>query len=183
MSTVEDFKNAPVGATATHKTMGIRVMKVNDGDQYWIVQSGGYLSDEEVALRDFALDLLAPSTAREALDIAWELAHEVKPGQVIPEGNQYLEVTQFGLKEYTAQRDSELALSYVPVVRTVEPLPEPKPDWIDAPAVLAETSMCPDRKVWVPESGGVWKCSCCRDELHWCDLVDVTPLYPKGQEK
>ena len=185
MSTIKDFENAPVGATATHETMGLRVMKINDSTRDWITPRGGYLSDEEVASRDFALDPSAPTTAREALYLAWELAHEVKPGQVIPKGDRLLEFDDSGLKEYTAQCDIKIDPDLAPVFRTFVPLPDPEPDWLDAPAVLASHPLCADTEqigLWIPASGeGMWEWPFQQGEFkaHWSELEDVTPLYPK----
>lgn len=183
MNTVEDFKNAPTGATATLSD-GLRAMKTGYVEPLWVAQNGFFMSNEQVAGRGYTLDLPAPESAREALDLAWILAYEVKEGRVIPEGTRYLEMHGDELKLFTARvdftsRSPELAA----MIRTLEPLPGTGPYWLDAPAVLAATSMCPDQKIWVPLSGGVWKCSCCRDELHWYELVSVDPLYSRGQEE
>lgn len=185
MNTIEDFEKAPVGATATRADGG-RAMKMNGGVRGWITPKDGYFSDVEMVDWGYTLENPAPTTAREALDLAWDLAHEVKPEQVIPKGTWYLQDSRSGLGEYVAGSDFMISHGFAPLVRTFDPLPEPKPDWNDAPAVIAATSMCPDRKVWVPqiynpESGGVWKCSCCRDDLHWYELVDVVPLYPPNE--
>lgn len=192
MNTVEDFRNAPAGATATLGD-GTRVMKMDEADRYWMVdrswlsQNGVYFSDVTMEFWGFTLDRPTPTTAREALELAWDLAHEVKEGQVIPKGTQYLEFNGYGLRQSTASREMKVSPGLAPLCRTLEPLPDPEPDWQEAPAVLAATSRCPDRKVWVPqiynpEYGGVWKCSCCQDEVHWYELVDVTPLYPNEKE-
>ena len=180
MSTIEDFKNVPIGTTATDAD-GNRTMKVNDGEQCWITPWGFYLND--VDMGDFTLDVPAPTSVREALDIAWELAYEVKPGQVIPAGTRYLEDQGSGLNERHARCDFNISPGIAPSIRTLKPLPDPEPDWLDAPAVIAATCRCPDQKVRVPKADGHWKCSCCRDEHHWSDLVDVTPLYPKESEE
>ena len=256
MNTVEDFKNAPVGATATLGD-GRRAMKKKIDRFPWVTTFDYVrLSSAELVEKGYILDQPTPTTASEALELSWELAHEVKPGQAIPKGTRYLEFHNSTVKEYTAQIDCKIRPEFVPAPRTLEPLPDPKPDWLDqptpttasealelawelaypvwegqnvpkgtrylktnasglaefiaqfdfkilpgvvsvvrtlerlpgtvpdwvyAPAVLASTSMCPDRKVWVPESGGVWKCSCCRDELHWYELVEVAPLYPPNE--
>ena len=182
MSTVEDFENAPVGAIATHRTTGSRAMKMDNTRKRWITPHGLYWSDVEMVYWNYTLEPSAPTSAREALALAWDLAHEVREGRVIPKGTQILMLHDSGLKEVTTQNDVVVRPHIAPITRTLEPLPEPEPDWLDAPAVLAATSMCPDRKVWTPESGGVWKCACCRDERHWSELVDVIPLYPKETE-
>ena len=57
MSTVEDFKNAPIGATATLGD-GTRVMKMGDLYRRWMTPSGFYMSDEQVWGREFTLDPL-----------------------------------------------------------------------------------------------------------------------------
>lgn len=181
MNTVEDFKNAPVGATAT-LSYGLRAMKIGYFEPLWIAQNGWFMSNEQVEGRGYILD--QPATAQEALELAWGLAYEVKKGQVIPEGTRYMESHGDGLKVFTAKRDMKpRSPELASMVRTLEPFPDPGPDWLEASAVLAATNRCPDRTVWIPESGGVWKCSCCREERHWYELVDVIPLYSRGQEE
>lgn len=56
MSTIEDFKSAPVGAMATNKATGNRAVRVEAGEQFWPTAIGLYLSDEEMEGRGFTLD-------------------------------------------------------------------------------------------------------------------------------
>lgn len=180
MSTVEDFKNAPVGATATHAG-GSRVMKIDDGEQRWVTRGGICLSDEQVERRGYALDL--PTTVRDALELAWELAHEVKPGQVIPAGTRYLQDQGSGLNESRARCDFNISPGIAPHIRTLKPLPDPEPSWIDAPAVLARLGEWgrDGREVFVPagEEENSWVAMFSAQSYHWDKLIDVTPLYPK----
>ena len=182
MSTIGDFDNAPTGATATHKATGNRVMKVDGVELRWITRWGRLLTDKEVVRWGFTLDPPAPTTVREALELAWELAHEVKPGQVIPEGTRYLLVTGSGLKEYTTQFDFKIGFHGEPERRTLEPLPDPEPDWLEAPAVVAWSRWDDVRrkKVW----SKVDKCYKSTDGeiVYWSNLLDVTPLYPNEKE-
>ena len=124
-----------------------------------------------------------PTTARGALELAWDLAHKVKKGQVIPAGTEFISAmseieTVYGMapRDQVADDFDEL------LTRTLDPLPdtEPNPDWLDAPAVAAP-HWCPDRQeVWLPTAvHGYWKCPCCGGVRHWSDLHGVTPLYPK----
>ena len=185
MKKFKDFKNAPVGATAT-TALGRRAMKIDDGEQCWITPSGNRYNDGGMVFWDYTLDPPAPTSAREALDLAWELAHEVKDGQVIPAGTRYLELYGSGLEEYTTRLDLRINSSLAPIVRTVEPLPEPLPEWLDAPAVLAECLNCNadglTNSVHVNFIGERWACTECQRTLPWRDLRDVVPLYPKGQD-
>ena len=121
-----------------------------------------------------------PTTAREALALAWELAHPVKEGQLIPVGTRLV-----------TRRDNEITIGrndYFDIAvnrwdvenrRTLDPLPDPEPGWLDAPAVLAVCNDSMDRAVFVRENeaGTRWV----RDTrfYRWDDLRDVTPLYPK----
>ena len=57
MSTIEDFENAPVGATATHGR-GRRVMKMDNAIRSWITPSGLHVSDDHVWGYGFTLDPL-----------------------------------------------------------------------------------------------------------------------------
>lgn len=184
MSTIEDFRNAPVGTTATHHN-GSRAMKIDGIERCWILKEGVYFSDEQMEYWCWNLDPAptVPTTAREALELAWELAHEVKGGQVIPEGARYLTSSGSGVKEYTAQHDVKIRSSHATVIRTVDPLPEPLPDWLDAPAVLA-TCGCRGIELWHPHESkdGLWASSARGEYALWSTLRDVTPLYPEGQE-
>ena len=190
MSTIEDFKNAPVGATAT-RDLRNWVMKANNGEPRWIIRTGLYMDNEEIERQGYTLDPTVPATAREALDLAWDLAHEVKEGQVIPKGAQYLEYYSSGMEEYTAGCDFKITPALVPLVRTLEPLPEPEPDWLDAPAVLAHCGHCshgdygPQITLHGPAfNRQKWECAECQTTTDWGALSQVTPLYPKeGEEK
>lgn len=188
MSTVEDFRGAPVGATATHAD-GSRAVKIDDGEQSWMLRTGAYVQDELVEQRGYTLDPPTPTTAREALYLAWELAHEVKPGQVIPKGTRCLEFSITGLKEYAAYRDFGADLELASIVRTLEPLPEPEPDWLDAPAAYARCGYCSheDYGLQITLHGPVlngqkWECAECQTATDWSNLRDVTPLYPKEEQ-
>ena len=179
MSTVEDFENAPSEATATHKVTGSRAVKIVD--DCWLLSNGFYVDDEE--MENYTLDTPAPTTAREALALAWDLAHEVKEGQVIPRGTQYLEFNGYGLRQCAASRNMKVSPGLVPLCRTLDPLPEP--DWIDAPAVLAgfDGWSHDEREVFVPTGPhNHWTRVGSSLTSHWSDLGEVTPLYPKGQE-
>ena len=182
MNTIEDFKSAPAGATATHKATGNRVMKVDGVELRWITRWGRRLNDKEVVRWGFTLDPIepAPTTAREALELAWELAHEVKPGQEIPEGTQLLELHGHQLKGYTAVIDHTVSPNLASTTRTLDPLPEPEPDWIDAPAVLDVCGCCGTETLHSPiKRGTCWECTECHTTKTWRTLTDVTPLYPK----
>ena len=185
MSAIEDFKNAPVGAIANRR-LGSHIKKTGDDTWHWLLPTGISLNDEEMANQGFTLVPPAPTTSREALELTWELAHEVKPGQVIPEGTHYLEVTGSGLKEYTATCNFPTDPHAGSALRTLEPLPEPEPDWLDAPAVLARLDEW-DRnepEVFIPagEQENNWVAMFSAQSYHWSELIDVTPLYPKETE-
>lgn len=186
MSTIKDFKNAPAGATASHAD-GRRVMKTEDGKKRWISPCESYYSDQEVEYLDYTLDSPAPTTAHGALALTWELAHPVKEGQVIPEGSRCIENQQgYGLKVYIAQLDYEISPEFVPVFRTLEPLPDPEPDWLAAHAVLARhRTHAPDSRpsLWANLGDGMWGHAETTKRADVWDLLDVTPLYPKeGQD-
>ena len=191
MSTINDFKNAPVGATATRETTGSRAMKMDDVQRRWATPNGVYLDNEEMEKRGFTLEPLepAPATAWEALDLTWELAHEVKPGQHIPAGTRYVRRSQSGgLSTFTAVQGWTPAPRWTEHVRTLDPLPEPEPDWLDAPAVMASLDDMTrwdldERQVFTPasEGEGHWVAMFSALTYHSSDLRDVTPLYPKGQ--
>ena len=130
MNTIEDFDNAPVGATAT-RADGYRAMKIDyyEGPR-WLAKNGLYLDEEGMAGSGYTLDPIepAPVSAREALDLAWELAYPVKEGQVIPRGTQYLEFNGHRMQERTSKIDHKISPERAPKVRTLEPLPDPEPD-------------------------------------------------------
>lgn len=191
MSTVEDFRGAPVGATATHAD-GSRAVKIDDGEQSWMLRTGAYVQDELVEQRGYTLDPPTPTTAREALYLAWELAHPVKEGQVIPLGAQYLKFHNSTLRERTAHLDIKISPG-CGLIRTLEPLPDPEPDWLDAPAVMARLKDTTCFTVW-QTCDDAWCSGATSNESRWVsphwgsdcrswrDLRDVTPLYPKEEQ-
>ena len=76
---------------------------------------------------------------------------------------------------------------------TLDPLPDPEPDWLDAPAVMARPEDDTWVAVWQP-CEAPWCSGATRNESRWVsprggagcrswrELTDVTPLYPKGQD-
>lgn len=185
MSTFEEFKNAPVGATATRKD-GLRATKT--ARLTWPWNTGGGTSADSVymARAGYSLDQAPPATAREALDLAWELAHPVKEGQAIPAGTRCIQWHK-GTNNwhiYDEVGDFETDAYALETIRTLDPLPEPEPDWLDAPAVLARLPhgwSPPGETVFIRTNGGThWK----RNGLlmHWTQLRDVTPLYPREDQ-
>ena len=189
MSTLEEFEAAPVGATVTSPYL--TVVKTGLTVAPWVGElryPGGHrsmerASSESLVRARFTLDPTpaAPTTAREALDLAWELAHPVKEGQAIPKGTRVIDHSGGTVDEYIAGGD------WVPRdpanFRTLDPLPEPTPDWLDAPAVMALVKgRVGDPQVFARKNktGTQWL----RDTkvYRWDELTVVTPLYPKGQE-
>lgn len=181
MSTIEDFKNAPIGATASSTETNARYIKSSDR---WLLFDGrgDWRVDEyDLESEGFMLDPTDPTTAREALDLAWNLAHEVKAGQVIPAGTRYLERRNSELREYIAFHDMNPKSGVREWVRTLDPIPDPEPDWLNAPAVLANDHR--DRLVIffpVADRDKYWQSAQTGIHYHWSYLTNVTPLYPKG---
>lgn len=186
MSTIQEFENAPVGATAKK---GVGLVAIREGyetDQYpWVCTTyGELLSNWELAKRGYTLVPSAPTTAQEARDLAWDLAHPVKEGQHIPEGTEFLYPMsdgtymneRIGVEDYRANGSDEKYL------RTLDPLPDPEPDWLDATVILANCPVCLLDNPLLPEEGTdnlTWECRGCRCSMAWDSLKDVTPLYPK----
>lgn len=188
MSTIEDFKNAPIGATASSAETNARYVK-NSDDRWLLFDGRGYLLVDKYYLQyeGFTLSPAAPTTAREVLELVWELAHPVKEGQTIPVGTWMIE--RRGDRFAVGKNDYFDATANdwdVKSRRALDPIPDPEPDWLNAHAVLASMDECSWQKVWLPSTLGNWKCTCCDAERHWSELEDVTPLYPKlypkGQE-
>ena len=179
MSTVEDFKNAPGGAIAT-SPYGGRAMKIYGGAWHWITSRGNRLNDTEMELQGYTLGPApAPTTAREALDLAWELAHEVEKGQSIPSGTEYLLRHGPGYLLEVAHGARRIDVIDAENIRTLDPCLDPVPDWYDAPAVLAWRRWDDVRreKVW-SKADECYK-STDGEIIDWTDLCDVTPLYPR----
>lgn len=184
MSTIQDFENAPVGATATAPNGNIAVKTGRSVFEWSIYDSRGnardnHPSDEMVR---YTLNPAAPTNSREALDLAWELAHEVKVGQFIPEGTVCLARFDDGYRSYETMGELITSETWTDT-RTRDPLPDPEPDWLDAPAVLAAMDDCSWQKVWLPKPNGHWECTCCGVVRHWFNMSDVTPLYPEGEKE
>lgn len=144
-----------------------------------IVDLQSALEVRNETVRELGRQKNGPRTAREALALAWELAHPVKEGQVIPAGTQHIHKT---LKTFFVREmiDSCEASSWDEAnIRTLVPLPEP--DWLDAPAVMSVAEGFSYRRIWVPLGDGGWA-SVQDGRAHWSKLRDVTPLYPKEDE-
>ena len=180
-----DFENAPVGATATHPD-GSRAMKMDGIERRWVASDGVPLDDEEVELLGYTRDPLwpAPESAREALDLAWNLAHPVKEGQHIPDVTRLLDrLDSNDFSVYTTKVGFVINAREALSIRTLDPLPDPEPDWLEAPAVLA-TCGCRGIELWQPhdEKVGMWV-SASGEHVLWSTLRHVTPLWPKENEK
>ena len=189
MSTLEEFEAAPAGATATRVwKRAVKTFFYGSVERNWLTRNGECLSARELVERDWTLDPppAGPATAREALDLAWELAYPVKEGQTIPEGADYLASIN-GERIATTRASFDIIATAIDekAVRTLDPLPEPEPDWLTAPAVLATHEATHDDAnpiVWTKHqydsdhwiSGPI--------SAHWTSLRNVTPLYPKGQD-
>lgn len=130
--------------------------------------------------------LTAPTTAQEALDLAWELAHPVEEGQTIPSGADYLFRHGLGYNLEVQLGDRKIDSLDAGIFRTLDPLPDPLPDWTKAPAVLARVKgwvSCANPQAFTRggEDGHDWWLNL---QLYkWSDLEEVTPLYPKGTNK
>lgn len=189
MSTIKDFENAPVGATATNE-YGLRAIKLNYRGQ-WASQSGAMWDSGDMERYGYRLDPApAPTTAREALALAWELAHPVKAGQIIPEDAEFIHLSPSGKYSHfkTRQGGDAVSAQHAHEFRTLDPLPEPEPAWLDAPAILASHPLCADTEqigIWIPSNkDDMWEWPVQQGEFsaHWSELEEVTPLYPKGQD-
>ena len=180
MSTFEDFENAPVGATAK-KEVGLVAIREGDKTDYypWMCTTyGDWLSNDDLAERGYTLERPVPTTAQEAFDLTWILAYPVKEGQVIPEGMRYIRRYQSGDLATFISNESWTP-RHIDKVRTQDPLPDPEPYWLDAPAVLAHTDNDDTRRVWTACNDGQWASTRHTYTRHWQGLRDVTPLYPK----
>ena len=133
-----------------------------------------------------------PKTAREALALAWELAHPVNSGDVIPKDMTCLKDN--GDCITTVDHPTDWTPMFPENIRTIDPLPDPEPDWLDADAVVAFVKgqvSCVDPQVFARANktgaqgphDGYWRSSLTGLHYHWTDLIDVTPLYPKGQDE
>lgn len=188
MSTTEDFENAPIGATAT-RGGGLRAMKLGGVVQRrWIFQNGFYMTNKEMENWGYTLDPLSsqPTSAQEALELAWELAYPVKEGQIVPEDTDYISKTATALMCRASIDSFTVSTWDEGKFRTLEPLPDPEPDWLDAPAVFAHCGYC-SHEDYGPQmtlhgsvlEGQKWDCAECQTTTDWSALSHVTPLYPK----
>ena len=185
MSTFQDFESAPVGATATAPNGNIALKTGRRTFEWSIFDSRGNARDNHPSdeMGFYILNPAAPTNSREALDLAWKLAHPVKEGQVIPKDTRYLGRYSEPTQEFIATDDIEIAPWLVGTVRTLDRLPEPVPEWTKAPAVLATCRYSDETRegVFTPSSvhPDRWVLAGTVGAMHWSDLADVTPLYPK----
>ena len=193
MNTTEDFENAPIGATATAPNGDIAINTGKYAFDWALCDSHGRLygllrSDE---IEGFTLNPVAPTTAREALELAWELAHPMKEGHEVPIGTECIAKVREGefLAYRSLKRFDGVSRPGWAEARTLDPLPEPLPDWLDAPAILASYPLCADTEqvgIWIPsDKDGRWEWPLQEGEFtaHWSELENVTPLYPKETDE
>ena len=186
MSTLEEFEDAPLGATATHPDGRRAVGTFDYVEGRWYATDYGWYTDGEMAKQGYVLDPLpepGPENSIDAFGFAWNLGHPVKEGQVIPDGTKWMKKVGGNVQESTMTRDYTVTANDTYILRTHEPLPNPLPDWLDAPAVLAAMDDCSWQKVWLPSRIGRWRCTCCGVDRHWSKMSDVTPLYPEGKKE
>lgn len=185
MNTTVDFENAPIGATATSPDGGKAVKTFDTDELPWLSNDSGWCSNDDMSRQGFTFDNSphpAPTTAREALELVWKLAHEMKEGHEVPTGTECIAkvsdgefMTYRSLKPFDGVRRPGWAEA-----RTLDPFPEPEPDWLTAPAVLA-TDDRDRRGSFFPVTGSdkYWQSAQSGLRFHWNELRDVTPLYPK----
>ena len=153
-----------------------------------IVEAQAALEVRNETVRELSRQKKGPTSAREALALAWELAHPVNSGDVIPKGMTCLKDDVDCIT--TVDHPTDWTPMFPENIRTLDPLPDPEPDWIDAPAVMAR----PEDDTWIAvwQPCDVSRCSeATRNESRWVspragagcrslrELTDVTPLYPK----
>ena len=91
-------------------------------------------------------------TAKEHMEAAWDAAHPVPKGSVIPAGTPSLSRPPHGETEYfPVGIDHDFTVREGDDVRTLEPLPPVIPD--DCDAVWASTRENGSRRVWVRATG------------------------------
>lgn len=146
-----------------------------------VVDLQSVLEARNERIRELSHQKNGPKTARAALALAWELAHRLKDGQLIPAGTECMVRFEDGdIRSYTTRTDDTAQESKYPgrETRTFEPLPE----WLNAPAVHA-TCGCHGIELWQPHNAkdGLWM-SMSGEHAHWTSLRDVTPLHTMPQE-
>lgn len=188
MSNLEDFENAPFGATASDPN-GRSAVKTQHKDWPWSLfnENGEWVdrsSSSHLARYGYVLNQTVTKTAREALDLAWELSYPVKEGQELPKGTKYIRHTETGLFTRAFPCAHKADSWDESNIRTLDQLTEPEtePEWLDALAVYATCYGCDEdgltKSVHVP-SFRWWNCTRCTTSVSWENLDDVTPLYPK----
>lgn len=146
-----------------------------------IVEAQAALEVRNERIRELSHQKKGPKTSREALALAWELAHRLKDGQLIPAGTECMVRFEDGdIRSYTTRTDDTAQESKYPgqETRTFEPLP----DWLSAPAVHA-TCGCHGTELWQPHNAkdGLWV-NMRGEHAHWTSLRDVTPLRQIQQD-
>ena len=153
-----------------------------------IVEAQAALEVRNETVRELSRQKKGPRTAREALALAWELGHPINSGDVIPKGMTCLKDN--GDCITTVDHPTDWTPMFPENIRTLDPLPDPEPDWLDAPAVLARPEDDTWIAVWQP-CDAPWCSGAKRNESRWVsprggagcrswrELQDVTPLWPK----
>lgn len=146
-----------------------------------IVDLQSALEARNERFRELSHQKNGPKTAQEALERAWDLAHPVKAGQTITSGTRYLHRSDlYPISAGVVVIERQASLNDEATFRTLDPLPEPeaRPEWTNAPAVLAfyldYGCLLFERE---NETGTQWVRN--NKVYHWYELEDAVPLYPK----
>lgn len=139
--TPEDFADVPWGGMASTECgrRAVRVPEMPGDPQPWSEKGKvRWHTDEEMAADGGWRIILPVTTAREALDAAWELAHEPEDG-IIPAGAAYLVRSPRGGTPVSSDAGVDLkAINGIGERRLLDP-PKPKPEpWEIAPYVICD---------------------------------------------
>ena len=143
--TVEDFSRVPWGGMAVSEngSRAVRIPGNASDEKCWHVRyhsnGSSWCTDVEMAAVSGCRILPTVTTTREALEVAWELAH-TPDGGVIPAGSMYLFRSPNGSMSVHSSADGDLqAIDVLGERRLMEP-PEPKLEpWETSPYVIATT--------------------------------------------
>lgn len=179
--TAEDFANVPWDGMAVHKD-GDRAVRIPEGQWDKLCWSIGNLerwrSDEFMAKEGGWTILPTVTTAREALDAAWELAYEPEDG-VVPEGSQHLARPHGGGFPASVLAGTDMKAVNASCERRLLDPPEPKPEpepWETSPYVICDdlgNTLVAER--WGSPDGPVWYAPRNADPLTRDEIAAMNP--------